>query len=239
MSQIDLKRCHVYMRDGYSKAGAVNNVSNYALGATTMVIDGVTGILPTGVFMHVTGHTTRYTVTAHSETLGNTTSVTFTPALTAAAADNVVLSFGPQSIVLKNGDGTVSFSEKKPREYKLDRGQLSEVRNGDEQPVEVSLDINYEFLESESGATTPTPREVLNQIGAAANWVSSDSDLCRPYSIDLVVEYDPNCSGTDKEVLTFPDFRWESFDGDIKAGTLKLAGKCNTTLVETERTSVF
>lgn len=57
---------------------AVNHVGGYPGGATTMVIDGYVGIVNNGEIFNVTGENLTHTVTAHSETGGNTTSVTFT-----------------------------------------------------------------------------------------------------------------------------------------------------------------
>ncbi len=239
MSTIDLKRCQVYLRDGYSKNGLSDSTAAQSIGAHSIAVDTFTGAVETGIFVHFAGDDTRYTVTAHTETLGNTTQIVITPGLVAALANNTVVSTGPHSLALNNGEGTITFSEKKPRQYILNRGALSEVRNADEVPVDWALDINYEFLESESGATTPTAREVINQIGAASAWVTSDPDTCKPYSIDIVIEYDPQCDSIDKEVVTIPYARHEQFDADLKAGTLKCSGKSNVTLVDVERTDTF
>lgn len=239
MSQIDLKRAVVYLRDGYNKTGMSNSTATISPGASTIAVDTITGAVETGIFVMFAGDPQRYTVTAHTETLGNTTLITISPVLASALANNVVVTFGPRSLALKNGEGTFSFVEKKARTYTKDRGALSEVKNADEDPVEWALDLIYEFLESESGATVPTPREVINQIGAASAWISSDPDLCRPYSIDIVMEYDPQCSGTDKEVVTIATARHEQLDGDVKAGTLKVSGKANITLVSVDRVDDF
>lgn len=239
MSQIDLKRATVYIRDGYSKTGAVNNGAGYTTGATSITVDGFTGTVESGVYVMFTGNTTRYSIVSTTQTLGNTTQIVITPALVGTVADNCVVTAGPHSIALKNGDGTFTFSEKKNREYTLDRGALSEVRNGDESPVEWSLDLIYEFLEAESGETTPTPREAFNRIGAAAGWTSSDADTCRPYSVDLVIEYEPECSDIEKEVVTITTARHEQLDYDLKAGTIKVSGKANIELVDTARVTAF
>lgn len=239
MSQIDLKRATVYLRDGYSKTGAVNNVSGYSAGAVSITVDGFTGSVEDGVFVTFGTDPTRFTIVSHTNTLGNTTQIVITPALDTSVADDVVVHVGPHSVALKNGEGTFSWTEKQTREYTLDRGALSEVRNADEEPVEWSLDLIYEFLESESGATTPTPREVFWREGAAATWVSSDSDTCRPYAVDIVMEYDPECTGIDKEVVTIPAARFEQLDFDVKAGTIKVSGKSNVTHVTVERVEEF
>jgi hypothetical protein len=68
-----------------SKLGAVNNVSGYTTGATTMIVDSFNGALGIGDTFTLPGDATPYTITAHTETVGNTTSITFAPPLSSAA----------------------------------------------------------------------------------------------------------------------------------------------------------
>jgi hypothetical protein len=128
MSQIDLKRATVYLRDGYSKTGAVNNVGGYAAAAVSITVDGFTGSVEDGVFVTFGSDPTRFTIVSHTNTLGNTTQIVITPALDASVADNAVVHVGPHSLALKNGEGTFTWTEKRPVEYTKDRGALSEVR---------------------------------------------------------------------------------------------------------------
>jgi hypothetical protein len=114
-------------------------------------------------------------------------------------------------------------------EYTLDRGILDEVREGDQVPMDVSFDFVWEYIKGATSSGVPSIEEALKNEGEASAWTSSDSDTCRPYAVDLVVTYTPNCAGADDEVITLPDFRWESIDHDIKAGTIKCTGKCNAT----------
>jgi len=72
-------------------AGAVNLSAGYAAGTVTMTVDGITGALKNGQWFTVVGDKVPHRVTAHTETLGNTTSITFSPALVTAVADNAVL----------------------------------------------------------------------------------------------------------------------------------------------------
>lgn len=137
---------------------------------------------------------------------------------------------GSHSITVKLGDGNVTWSEKKTREYKLDRGVLDTVRNGDQTPMDVSLDALWDFLTAPAGSgAIPTVEDAMKRRGAAAAWVSSSSDPCEPYSVDIEITYDPPCATQQREIYTLPDFRYESCDHDLKAGTLKFAGKCNVT----------
>lgn len=140
------------------------------------------------------------------------------------------------SITVKVGEGNLTYSVKKSIEYILDRGDLDDVREGDQMPCDVSFEFTWEYIEGGSATgATPTVEDALRQINAAASWVSTDSDVCRPYSVDLDVLYDPNCSGGDQERLVFTDFRYEDIQHDLRAGTISVTGKCNSVAPTTTR----
>jgi len=241
MAQFDLKKALIFIVDGYSKANAqVNNVGGYSIGATTMLVDTIVGIVPTGASFRFedVSHDTIYTVTAHTETLGNTTSITFTPGLAVAVIDNQVFDFLGHRLEIKVGEGNLTYDEKRNMEYKKDRGALDTVREGDEEPIDVRLDIQWEWLSSGGADIFPSPEEALKKEGLASTWESSSVDPCEPYAIDLVIVYDPDCSGVTGEMITLEDYRWESLNHDLKAGTLATSGKCNRTRAIKERVTV-
>lgn len=105
----------------------VVSVNGYAAGATTLIIDGISGVIPVGARIEFDDTINNYQVASTSETLGNTTSITFTPATAIALADNAVVTVYGQFIQIKVGEGTITWSEKMPREYKLDRDRKSVV----------------------------------------------------------------------------------------------------------------
>ena len=137
------------------------------------------------------------------------------------------------SLAIRIVEGNLTYSETKNMEYKLDRGILDEVREGDEAPIDVTFDFVWDYLKGPSSASsaggTPTIEDALKQRGGAADWVSSDSDICRPYAVDLVILYTPSCATGDQEEITLPDFRHESLAHDLSAGTVAATGKCNAT----------
>jgi len=57
--------------------------------------------------------------------------------------------------------------------------------------------------------------------------VSTDSDACAPYAVDLEVIYDPNCGGNDVETYIFPDFRKEELAFDFRNKSISCSGRCN------------
>jgi hypothetical protein len=232
MSQIDLKHATIYIQDGYVGKAAVNgmlvnSMTGYTTGAVTMAVDGATGAVATGDRFTVAGDTVEHTITSHTESLSATTSITFTPGLGAAVLDNAIITWIAHQLEVNIGEGNCSYNEKRTIEYKKNRGKLGNVRQGDEDPVEVKIDAWWEFLRSVSGAVTPTIEEALKNIGPAASWVSSDSDLCRPYAVDIVILYVPPCSTEQKEKITLIDYRYETLEHDPKTGMLTTSGKCN------------
>jgi hypothetical protein len=142
------------------------------------------------------------------------------------------------SIDVKIGEGNLTYTETVEREYTLDRGLLDEVRNGDETPMDVSFDFTWVDISTrlETGAVA-TVEDALKNIGAAAAWVSSDSDPCRPYAVDIEVEYTPPCSPGEIETVLLEDFRYESLDHDLSAGTVSVSGRCNVTEATISRTA--
>jgi len=161
---------------------------------------------------------------------GVTWQLTFTPALDAGdlPADNNVITFLPQQIEIKIGDGNLTYTESKEFEYELDRGDLDTVREGNEVPLELNLEFVYEFVKTGTNEST-TPVDALKGIGGAADWFSSSADPCEPYSVDLEIEHDPPCGSAEKEITLFPDFRHDTLEFDLSAATIAVTGRCNAT----------
>ena len=146
----------------------------------------------------------------------------------------------PKSIDVKIGEGNLTYSEKMNRDYTLDRGNLDLVRNGDQVPMDVSLDFTWEYITgSEASGALPTVEDALKQKGNAADWVSTDDDPCAPYCVDIICENLPACGESgEMETLTLPDFRWEQLNHDVKAGTVAVSGKCNATEAMADRSLI-
>jgi hypothetical protein len=134
----------------------------------------------------------------------------------------------PNELEIKIGEGNLTYSEKKTMEYNLDRGLLDIVREGDQVPMDVSFDFVWEFLKADS-LVVPTIEEFMKRSGPAAAFVSTTTDQCQPYSVDIIVEQDPPCGGEKREIITLPDFRYEELNHDTRAGTVAVTGKCNAT----------
>lgn len=235
--QIDMKNAMIRIRDGTTKAGAVNNGAGYAATATVLAVDGFTGAVTTGARLVITntdGSKSEYVISAHTETTGNTTGITLSTGLKTAVSDDAVITTYPNELSVKVGEGNLTYSEKVNREYTRDRGALDTVRNGDEEPVEVQLDAVWEWLRASTGAT-PTIEDALKKRGVASAWASSSADACEPYAVDIEIHYVPDCGTEETEVILLEDFRYESLDHDLSAGTISVSGKCNRTTATVER----
>jgi len=132
------------------------------------------------------------------------------------------------SISITIGEGTLSYSEKTPREFVKDRGNLDTVRNADQEPMDVSFDFIWDFITAESGGTA-TVEEALRREGEAAAWVTSATDTCQPYSVGLEIINAPSCSSVNDEYTMFEEFYQENLDHDAKEGTVACSGRCNKT----------
>lgn len=217
----------------FTGVGAVNTLGNYAPGVSTMTVDTIVGIIPLGSTFTLASDVdgTVYSVTSVTNTLSNTTSITFTPTLVETATDEEVITFGGRRLKMKVGDGTMTYDEKRIVEYKKDRGILDTVRLGDQEPIDVKLDVRWEFLRSDASdpvtSSIPSPEEILKRTGAAASWTSSSADPCEPFAINLYVVYTPLCPNVKKETILLKDFRYEALNHDFKQGMLSCSGKCN------------
>jgi len=146
------------------------------------------------------------------------------------------------SLEVKIGEGNLTYTETKNREYRLNRGILDDVVNADEAPMDVNFQFVWVYRKSPSSSSTasggtPTIDDVLKQQGAAANWVSTDADLCRPYAVDIKIVYTPDCSTGDVETIVLPDFRYETLNSDIGGSAVDCTGKCNATEPTNVRTA--
>lgn len=229
MAVFDLKHATIYLEDGSAATSKINHTAGYTSGASSIVIDT---LVPSGFEVEVgqeftiSGDTTVYTVTSKSPSSGATTTVGFTPVLASSAADNADITFGPRRLEVGVGEGNFSYDEAKNREYILDRGAIDTVRDGDEAPIDVTLDFKWEYITGPANGT-PTVEDVLKKTGQAANWTSSASDACEPYAVDIRIVYDPGCGADGLEEILLPDFRYEKLSHNARDGQVSCTGKCN------------
>jgi len=238
MARIELRDCTVRLKDGLSGSAAVNEPTTPpAPNDTEFDIDSIVlntvdpDLVPIGARFTVAGETDTpiHVVTARTPTdTSPTTNIVFTPALASALADEAVITFLPQQLEIKIGDGNLTYTEHKSYDYLLDRGDLDTVREGDEVPMDVRIECVYEHI------TTGTNENIslldaLKQKGKATEWVSAAADQCEPYSVDVEVEHNVPCGTNQDETTQFPDFRHETAEINLKDATISITGKSNAT----------
>ena len=180
-----------------------------------------------------------HTVTARDNDLNDakTLRVNITPAITSAVADTDVITFLPQRLTVKIGEGDLSWTESREILYDLDRDLLDTVRLGQEQPVEVDLAFIFDYVTTESGQEI-TPVDALKRIGEATEWVSTSADLCEPYATDIYVVHCVPCGTDQDQDFTFTDFRYESLEYSIQDASIAVSGRCNISSVPTTRSDI-
>jgi hypothetical protein len=232
MAQIDLRYATIRLKDGFSGTGKSNEAA--MAGVTDLDVDTLAGfpdsgtVVPKGARFYANAHPTDiYTVTDHTESMSTTVNVTFSPALANAISDGDDITFLPAQVEINIGEGNLTWTEKREINYKLNRGVLNTVVQGDDQPMEVNTEFLYEFYTSNADGFNPTPVDFIKRTGAASELASSSSDPCEMFSVDMEVEYIPPCGSQDPEIVTFPDFRYEQIEADLKNGTFSISGKCN------------
>ena len=155
--------------------------------------------------------------------------LTFTPAFATAdlPTNDDAMTFLPQQLSIKVGDGNITYTEHMEYQYLLDRGDLDTVREGNSVPMDVKLDCVYEHITT--GTTEAiSPMDALKQVGGASAWVTTGPP-CEPYAIDIVVEHELDCGTDQDETTVFPDFRADTKEINFKDATISVSGKCNVT----------
>jgi len=235
MARIELRDTTIRFLDGLSGAAAIGeetpNAVDTDVNITSPVLNSdVTTLVPVGArfTVNTVNNVTTYTVTGRTpEDEGPTTNIEFSPAWGVnTPALNDVITFLPQRITVTIGEGNLTWTEAKEYEYLLDRGDLDTVREGDEQPLEISLEFVYEHVATGTSESI-TPVEAVKGSGGAVEWVSSATDLCEPYAVDLMILHCVPCGSTEDEQITFSDFRYESLEFDLGEATISVSGRCN------------
>jgi hypothetical protein len=212
------------------------------VGLKSLVLNSTnTTLVPVGARFTIATETDTpiHTVTARDNSTDDalTLRVAFTPALISAVADAEAIEWLPQRIAIKIGEGDLSWTEAREIIYDRDRSLLDSTRLGDEQPVEVDLAFIFDFVATESGQAI-TPIDALKRTGEASEWVSSSSDLCEPYAIDIYVVHCVPCGSEQDQDFTFADFRYESLEYSIQDASIAVSGSCNVSNVPSTRSDL-
>jgi hypothetical protein len=240
-TSVDDKDWETTIIDGAALTGTtVSSGTSLGLQSISLNSDN-TDLCPVGARFTIATETGTpiHTVTARDNDPGDakTLRVDLDVAIASAVADTDAISFLPQRISIKIGEGDLSWTESRELLYDLDRDLLDTVRLGQEQPVEVDLAFIFDYVTTESGQEI-TPVDALKRIGEATEWVSSSSDLCEPYAIDIYVVHCVPCGTDEDQDFTFQDFRWESLEYSIQDASIAVSGRCNISSVPTTRSTI-
>ena len=115
------------------------------------------------------------------------------------------------SQLLALDEGNLQFNVPDPKEQILDRGTLSHLREGDEQPVTGSFAVKFTELYNQ-GSNDITPYEAFKQLNGAADWVSTNSDGGGVYTIEMRFTVRSPTSGESDERITFAKTYAKSID---------------------------
>ncbi len=172
---------------------------------------------------------------------GFTHQITFTPAFVTAdgiPVDDAAITLEGNTLEVHLGGGNLTYNEQRQIVYTLDRGVLDTAREGDDVPMDVVLDFIWDFITATAGDLTPSIEDAFKKRGHAASWISSSSDQCEPYAVDIEIEHTPPCNNEQLERLLFPDFRWESLNHNLRDATVAVTGKCNAKQAIVSRSAV-
>jgi hypothetical protein len=134
-------------------------------------------------------------------------------------------------VALRVGEGNISWSQNRTIEYTLDRGRIEYVdssnggaaREGDDQPVNASFDLLWDW------SSAASPIRVLEGFDPTDGTTPIDSahsaDACAPHAVTIEIVYAPTCDD-DSAVVHYiiPYFRYESLNYDIGAGQISCSG---------------
>lgn len=239
MARIELRDTTITLKDGLAGTAHANTGNTTPMAAdltltinTVSLNTDITTKVPIGARFTIAGetaNTTVHVVSSRMNTGNNTTSITFAPALSAGTYTNTaLLTFAPQELAIKIGEGELKYTESTDYKYDLDRGNLDTVREGDEVPMDVSLAFTYEHITTGTNEFV-SPMDALKRRGSAAEWVSSASDQCEPYAVDVEVTHSAPCGTSQDETTLFPDFRSDKREVSFKDALITITGRCNAT----------
>jgi hypothetical protein len=242
-ASVDEKPWVLTQPNGINLTGVtVSSLSTLGFDYTSTVLVGPTNtdLVPVGARFTIATEsgTPIHTVTARDNTADDaaTMRVAITPAIASAVSDTDAITFLPQRLEINIGEGDMSWTEAREFLYDLDRDQLDTVRQGPDVPLELDMQFIFEYVTTESGQTI-TPEDALKNVGEASEWVTSSSDACEPYAIDVYVVHCVPCGTDQDEDYLFSDFRYEQLEHSIQDASVTCSGKCNVTAVTASRSS--
>ena len=128
--------------------------------------------------------------------------------------------YTPNEVIIPFVNANLTWTRKDEKVEVSDRGALSHLREGDEEPIEGSFSCKFEEFLSDDNSNannSPCAYEAFFKEGEAADWVSTNDDGGEVYTLTMILEItNPNSDG-DNERITFekvyiPEQGWSDSD---------------------------
>ncbi len=107
-----------------------------------------------------------------------------------------------KEVTLRVGEGNITWNEPCDYVYELDRGCLDIVRERDQQPLQVSIDMAYEFVKSDD-----------------EDWMS----IIKSNQTNISLQCE---DGNEIYNYDFDGFMWHTMDWDLACATFSISGQC-------------
>ena len=177
--------------------------------------------------------------TTHGVLGGSTSEIVLTSGLGTATTIGGSVEFKGIKLEIEVGEGNLDYTEKKPREFKLNRGSLNMVKNADDEPMDVSFAFEWEYIRAASGGTVPTIENALKRTGPASDWTNAASDSCSPYCVNIEIHNVPTCTGAGAsdttEDIVLEEFYYEELAHSVEDSQISCSGRCNRIESTSER----
>ena len=137
---------------------------------------------------------------------------------------------GLNFIAIRIGEGNFTYTVKRNIEPKKSRGNLNQLREGEEEVTDVSFQFVWDTVTS-SGDEPPTLEECI--YGDAPGWVSASIDLDGPRTVNLQIVRSKTCrrpnasTFTEGDTYNFAEFSVTSLAHSLKDATVDCQGFSN------------
>ena len=138
--------------------------------------------------------------------------------------DGGAVTFYPQNLDIKIGEGNITYTEHNEYEYLKDRGNLDTVKEGDEVPMDVKLGGVFEHITQ--GTSEPVgPMDAIKGIGGASEWVSARPIRVSRTACD-VGSCTPRLAARAERKRHLPRLPLGNREINYKDSTISITGKC-------------
>lgn len=145
------------------------------------------------------------------------------------------------------GEGDLTYTAARNIETDKNRGQLSRVREGEQEPLKVSFQFFWKYLRGSNG-DPPTIEDVLYHENEAADWVSAATDLIggttdasAPFAVHIQIVFTQTCIASDGttynagEQIVLPEFHFTELSHSLRDATVSCSGICNRNVAAKQR----